>query len=73
VDIWKSSSTRYRHDKVALRITCIRNLKFMIIKVRTGCEYVGYLYYSGNLNWAAQNLTLGRGLDIVGLVTMSTN
>jgi len=24
-------------------------------------------YYSENLNWAAQNLRLGRGLDIAGL------
>jgi len=34
---------------------------------RTGCQYVGYFYYSENLNWAARNLRLGRGLDIAGL------
>ena len=40
---------------------------------RTGCQYVGYFYYSDNLNWAARNLRLGRmrpegcGLDIAGL------
>ena len=28
---------------------------------------MGYFYYSENLNWAAQNLRLGRGLDIVAL------
>jgi len=28
---------------------------------------MGYLYYSENLNWAAQNLRLGRGLDIADL------
>jgi len=45
---------------VALRTTCIKNVKFKIIKIRTGCQYVGYFYYSENLNWAAQNLELGR-------------
>ena len=40
---------------------------------RTGCQYVGYFYYSENLNWAARNVRLGRmwharrGLDIAGL------
>jgi len=37
---------------------------------RTGCQYVGYSYYSENLNWAAWNLLLGCegcGLDIAGL------
>jgi len=40
-----------------------------MIKIRTGT----YLYYSENLNWAAQNLRLGRmqsaghGLDIADL------
>jgi len=35
--------------------------------------FVGYFYYSENLNWVAQNLRLGlrlpegRGLDIVAL------
>jgi len=38
-----------------------------MIKIRTGCQYVGYFYYSENLNWAAQSHWLGRGLDIVGL------
>jgi len=28
---------------------------------------MGYFYYSENLNWAAQNLRLNRGLDIAGI------
>ena len=44
-----------RRNKVALRTTCIKNVKFKIIKVRTGCEYVRYFYQSENLNWAAKN------------------
>jgi len=58
---------------VALRTTCVKNAKFKVIKIRTGCQYVGYFYYSGNLNWTAQNLRLGRmrteghGLDIADL------
>jgi len=31
-----------RRNKVALRTTCIKNVKFKIIKIRTGCEYLGY-------------------------------
>jgi len=49
-----------RCDKVALRTTCIKNVKFNIIKIWTGYQYVGYFYYSENLNWAAQNLRLSR-------------
>jgi len=30
-----------RRNKVSLRTTCIKNVKFKIIKVRTGCQYVG--------------------------------
>jgi len=41
--------------------TCIKNIKFKIIKIRTGCQYVGYLHNSENLNWAAPNLRLCRG------------
>jgi len=71
--MWKSPSTWFRCDKVALKTTCIKNVKFKIIKTRIGCQYVGYLYYSENLNWAAQkNLNqvcptrAGHGLDIAG-------
>jgi len=49
-----------RRDKVALRTTGIKNVKFKIIKIRTGCEYAGYFYCTENLNWAAQNLRLAR-------------
>ena len=34
VDIWKPPSTQYGRDKVALRM---KNVKFKIIKIRTGC------------------------------------
>ena len=67
-----------RRDKVALRTTCIKNVKFKIIKTRTGCQYVGYFYYSENLNWAAQNPRLGcmratgHGLDIADLNKLVT-
>jgi len=56
-----------RRDKVALRTTCTKNVKFKIIKIRTGCQYVRYFYYSENVNWVSQNLRLGRGLDTAGL------
>ena len=58
VYIWKSPSTQYRRDKVVLRITCIKNVKFKIINARTG-QYVCYFYYSEYLNWATQNFRLG--------------
>jgi len=45
----------------------IKNVKIKIIKIRTGCQYASYLHYSENLNRAAQNLRLGRGLDIAAL------
>jgi len=54
---------QYRHDKVELGTICIENVKFKIIKIRTGCQYEGYLYYSENLNCATQNFQLGCGLD----------
>jgi len=34
---------------------------------KTGCQYLGYFYYSENLNWATQNLRLGCGLDTADL------
>jgi len=67
---WNPNCNGNRRDKVALKTTCIKNVKFKLIKIRTGCHYIGYFYYSENLNWAAQNLQLscmrpaGRGLDI---------
>jgi len=41
---------------VALKTTCIKNVKFKILKIWTGCQHVGYSYYRENLNWATQNL-----------------
>jgi len=52
---------------VALTTTCIKNVKLKIIKIKTGCQFIGKFYYSENLNWAAQNLRLGRGLDMVAI------
>ena len=52
-----------RRNKVALRTTCIKNVKFKIIKIRTGCEYVRYFYHSeNNINWAEKKLRLGHML-----------
>jgi len=48
-----------RRNKVALKTTCIRNLKLKIVKM-TGCQYIRYFNYSENLNRAAQNLRLGH-------------
>ena len=64
---WKRSNSNCngnRRDKAVLKTTCNKNVKFKIVKIRTSCQYVGYFYYSKNLNWAAQNVRLGRGLDI---------
>jgi len=55
-----------KRDKVVLRTTCIKNVKFKIIKTRRACQYVGYFYYSQNLNWATQNPRLGRMRTAVG-------
>jgi len=58
-----------RRDKVALRTTCIKNVKFKIIN-RLSLSVCRILLHSKNLNWAAQNPRLGRmrptgcGLDI---------
>jgi len=67
---WKRSNPNRngsRRDKVALRTTYNKNVKFKIIKIRAVYQYVGYFYYSQNLNWAAKKLRLDRGLDIAGL------
>jgi len=54
-----------------------QNVKFKVIKIRKGCQYVGYFCYSETLNWAAQNLRLGhmrpkgRGLDIADLESIN--
>jgi len=65
VDIWKCPSTQYGHDEVTLRATCIKNVKFKIIKITAGCQHVGYIHYSENLDWAAKKWC--RGLDIAAV------
>jgi len=60
---WKRSIPSCNHnrcDEVALRTTCIKNVESKIIKIRTGCKYVGYCYYSGRLNCAACGPRVGH-------------
>jgi len=58
---------------VALKTTCIKNVKLKIVQIRTGCRYIRHFNHSQNLNWAAQSLRLGHmqptgcGLNIAGL------
>jgi len=52
---------------VAMRTTCIKNVKLKSIKTKTDCQHAGYFYYTVNVNWAAQNPQLGRGLDTAAL------
>jgi len=58
---------------MTLKTTCIKHVKFKIIKIGTSSQYIGNFYYCENLKWAAQNLQLshmrpmGRGLDIADL------
>ena len=66
VDIWKSPRTQQRRDKVAVRTTCIKNIKFKIIKTNW-LSVCRLLILQRKLIWAAQNLQLGRGLDIFGI------
>jgi len=44
---------------MVLKTTRVKNVKFKIIEIRTGCQNIGYCYHSNNLNRAAQNLRLG--------------
>jgi len=39
VDIWKLASMQYRFDKMTLRITCIKNFKFKIIRGQVASMY----------------------------------
>jgi len=55
-----------RRDKVTLRTTCIKNVKFKIIK-KDRLSVFRLLLLQRNLNWAARNLRPGRRLDIAGL------
>ena len=50
---------RSRHDKAAMRTPASKMLNSRSLK-RTGCQYVGYFYYSENLNCATRNPRLGR-------------
>ena len=45
---------------MALRTTYIKIFKLKVIKIRTGCQYVSYSYYSENLNWAACGPRVGH-------------
>jgi len=47
---------------VALKTTCIKNIKLKIIKTRTrtSCQHVGDFYFSENLNWAACGPKIGH-------------
>jgi len=62
-----------RRDKVALKTTCIKNVKFKIIKIRTGCHLSVYrillLQRKPKLGRTKPSTGphAGRGLDIVGL------
>jgi len=38
-----------RRDKVTLGTTCIKNMKFKIIEIRTNCQYGRYFYHNENL------------------------
>jgi len=31
-----------KRDKLALKTTCIKNVNFKLIKIRIGCQYIGY-------------------------------
>jgi len=59
-----------RRNKVALKTTCIKKVKFNIIKIRTGCQYIGH-FLQRKPKLGAQNLRLGRGLDIAVLESVS--
>ena len=58
--IRESPSTQYRRDKVAPRPPAQKISDIKIIKIRKGCQYVSYSYYSKTLSWAAENLRLGH-------------
>jgi len=57
-----------RRDKVALRTTCIKNVKFKIIKIRTGCQYRRTLLLQATPELGRTSLRLGRGSDIADLM-----
>jgi len=74
--VFESNCHGNRRDKVTLRTTCIKNVKFKMIKTRSGCQYVAYcriLILQRKPKVGCTNPQLGRisargrGLDIGGL------
>jgi len=65
---WNPNCNGNRRDKVALKITCIKYVKFKIIKIRTGCQYVGYFDYKTQTGPHKTSTWphAGPGLDIAG-------
>jgi len=61
---------QYRRDKVVLRTTCIKNVKFEIINIRTGCQYLGYLYCKENIRLGSMRPDSCR-LDIADLASLN--
>jgi len=74
---WKRSNPNCngnRRDEVVQRTTCIKNVKFKIVKIRTGCQYAGYFYYVQRKPKLGRiRPVLGRGLDITGLDKKGSN
>ena len=66
---WKRSNPNYncnRRDTVALKVSCNKNVKFNIFKIRTCCRYTGY-FTTAKLNLGRTEPLLARGSDIAGL------
>ena len=66
---WKRSNPNYncnRRDTVALKVSCNKNVKFKIFKIRTCCRYTGY-FTTAKLNLGRTEPLLARGSDIAGL------
>jgi len=63
---------------MALKITCIKNVKFKIIKIKTGCQYIENFHCCENPKVGRTNLRLGHmwpigcRLDIAGLKVCSS-
>jgi len=68
VDTWKSPSTQIQtwFDLVPLRTTCIKNVKFKIVKARIGCPFALILQRKPKLGRKFGCMAV-RGLDIAGL------
>jgi len=74
---WKHSKPNcngIRRDNVALRTTCNKTVKFRIIKIRTGCQFVRYFTTAKPKLGRTKPSTgphAARGLDIAGLHNLS--